>query len=65
MCVFSDMQWSNSLMIDKPSGEQVVRRPRCTDAIGTSLREGFGTGPSIPEDMLLLLGKLDGACRRR
>jgi hypothetical protein len=38
--------------------DYVVRSPRSTDALGHSLRGAFGdTG--MPDDMLILLGKLD------
>jgi hypothetical protein len=53
------MPWSTSLVVDEPSGEQVIRRPQRTDAIGASLREAFGTGASLPEDMTSLVVKLD------
>lgn len=58
------MLWSISLVIDKPSGEQVVARPRCTDAVGAALREGFGAGIALPDDMLILLGRIDRASAR-
>ena len=57
--VFSGMTLSTNLVVDKPSGEQIVRRPRRTDAIGASLREAFAAGAGIPEDMAALLSKLD------
>jgi hypothetical protein len=55
------MPWSTSLVVDEPSGEQIVRLPRRTDTIGASLREAFGTGTGLPDDMISLLGKLDRA----
>ena len=58
------MTWSANLLIDKPSGEQVVRRPRRTDAIGAALREAFAIGAGLPDDMGALLRKLDRARRR-
>jgi hypothetical protein len=39
-------------------GEQVVRRPRATDAIGAALRGAFGC-PALPEDMARLVRRLD------
>ena len=39
--------------------DQVVRRPRPTDAIGAALRGVFGEGDSLPSDMARLLQRLD------
>ena len=57
--VFSSMTWSTNLVVDKPSGEQVIRRPQQTDAIGASLREAFAAGAGLPEDMAAQLRHLD------
>lgn len=53
------MSWANSLVIDKANGEQVIRRPLATDAIGVALRDTFGTFTAPPDDMLKLLHRLD------
>ena len=43
-----------------PGGnDQIVRRPRPTDAIGAALRGVFGEGAALPPDMMRLLQKLD------
>lgn len=43
-----------------PSGnDQVVRRPRPTDAIGAALRGVFGEGGTLPADMARLLQRLE------
>ena len=39
--------------------EQVVHRPRATDAIGAALRGVFGNAPALPDDMARLLRGLE------
>lgn len=39
--------------------EQVVRRPRATDAIGSALRGVFGADSGLPADMARLLQRLE------
>jgi hypothetical protein len=39
-------------------GEQMVRRPRATDAVGRALRGVFAT-QQLPADMMLLIARLD------
>jgi hypothetical protein len=42
-------------------GDQIVRRPRTTDAVGRALR-GVFTTPPLPSDMARLLNELDRPC---
>jgi hypothetical protein len=39
-------------------GEQMVRRPRATDAVGRALRGVFAT-QRLPADMMVLIARLD------
>lgn len=57
--VSTAMSWSTNLMIDNGRGEQVVRRPRASDAVGSALRDSFRVGGGLPEDMLAVLRRLD------
>jgi hypothetical protein len=43
---------------DRTRGEQLIRRPRATDAVGRTLRGVFGT-QCLPADMLRLIDRLD------
>lgn len=40
-------------------GAQIVRRPRSTDAIGHALRGAFGEGCGLPDEMVVMLRRLD------
>ncbi|MDP1025651.1 hypothetical protein Q5H91_00355 [Sphingomonas sp. KR1UV-12] len=54
---------SASLCIDRAGGEQVVRPPRPTDAVGEALRGAFPAGSGLPDDMIDLLRKLNRSGR--
>ena len=43
----------------------VVPRPRAADAIGAALRDAFGREPRLPDDMMVLLARLNGVGARR
>lgn len=43
----------------RDGGGYYVPRPRATDAIGKSLREAFGEGPTLPLEMRRLLSRLN------
>lgn len=45
--------------MNSEGGEQIVRRPHTTDALGAALRGAFGGGCPIPDDFLTVLRKLD------
>ena len=45
---------------DRASGEQLIRRPRATDAVGRALRGVFAT-PCLPADMMRLIERLDAS----
>lgn len=55
------MMTSAFLCIDRHAGEQVVRSPRPTDAVGQALRGAIPAGAGLPEDILALLTRLDRA----
>ena len=38
----------------------LVPRPRAADAIGAALRDAFGREPRLPDDMMVLLARLNG-----
>lgn len=42
-----------------PRGGYVVRAPRPTDAVGSSLRNVYAAEPRLPSDLALLLSRLD------
>lgn len=48
-----------TLVIETGRGEQVIRQPLATDAIGATLRDAFGTGTDLPGEMVVLLRRLD------
>ena len=48
----------SALYLSMARDDQVVRRPSPTDAIGAALRGVFEC-PALPEDMALLLRRLD------
>lgn len=48
-----------TLVIDTGRGEQIVRQPLPTDAIGVTLRDAFGPGADLPSEMVILLRRLD------
>lgn len=53
---------SPTLVIDSgPGGEQVVRPPRPTDAIGGSLRAAFAMRSKLPDEIRHLLHQIDRA----
>jgi hypothetical protein len=39
--------------------DEVVRRPRASDAMGAALRGAFGAETSLPKDIVRLLQRLD------
>lgn len=45
-------------------GGYYVRRPRSTDALGTSLRHAFGEASRLPDEMSKSLAALDRATAR-
>ena len=51
---------ANSDDLTRPGG-YVVRRPRITDAIGSTLRAAFDGGTGLPEEMAGALRTLDKA----
>jgi hypothetical protein len=51
-------------MIQRDNGEQVVRTPRATDAVGSALRNVYGEGGGIPHDLTILLRDIDRAFPR-
>ena len=55
---------ATSLMIQRDNGEQVVRTPRATDAVGSALRNVYGEGGGIPHDLTILLRDIDRALPR-
>jgi hypothetical protein len=57
------MMTSASLCVERAGGEQVVRPPRPTDAVGAALRDVFPTGVGLPDDMAALLRRI-GPTRR-
>ncbi|MES3043480.1 hypothetical protein [Sphingomonas faeni] len=61
LAVIASMTYSFLTISREAEGQHVVRRPRPTDVIGTSLRDAFGPQPRLPEDMERLLRSLDGA----
>jgi len=53
---------SPTLVIDSDrGGEQVIRPPRSTDAIGGSLRAAFAIPARLPDDVRQLLHQIDRA----
>lgn len=46
------------------SGHQVVRRPRATDVIGHALRGAFDETHALPDDMMIMLRRLDAMPHR-
>ncbi len=58
------MTFATSLVIQRDNGEQVVRMPRATDAIGHSLRSVYGEGAGIPPQWESLLRDIDQVSRR-
>ncbi len=46
------------------NGQQVVRRPRATDVIGHALRGAFDDVHAIPDDMAIMLRRLDAMPHR-
>jgi hypothetical protein len=53
-----------NLVIQRDNGEQVVRMPRATDAVGSALRNVYGEGGGIPHDLAMLLRDIDRASQR-
>ena len=53
------MTFATSLVIQRDNGEQIVRMPRATDAIGQSLRRVYGEGADIPLQWVPLLRDID------
>ncbi len=58
------MIFATSLVIQRDDGEQIVRMPRATDAIGQSLRSVYGEGAGIPPQWAPLLRDIDRVSRR-
>lgn len=50
---------------DGEQGGFVVRRPRVTDAVGGALLRGYAQAAALPDDMRLLLDRIDHRTRRR
>jgi len=57
------MTFATSLVIQRDNGEQIVRMPRATDAIGQSLRRVYGEGADIPPQWVPLLRDIDRVSR--
>lgn len=53
------MMASSQSHSDTGRGEQIVRLPRVTDAIGAALRNAYGSPASAPDDMLAMLRRID------
>ncbi len=56
---FTIMVLASSLLVDVPSGEQVVRRPRPWDAIGTLLQRVYAVRRPLPDPLARLLPRID------
>ena len=57
--VVAVVMYSASLFIDR-AGEQVIRTPRASDAVGGALQTAYPLGgTTLPEEMVALLQKLD------
>lgn len=54
-----------TLVIDTGKGEQIVRKPLPTDALGMTLRDAFGEGADLPNEMVVLLRRLESECDAR
>jgi hypothetical protein len=50
---------ATDLVTQRDNGEQVVRTPRATDAVGSALRNVYGENSGIPHDLSVLLRKID------
>ncbi|WP_162233425.1 hypothetical protein [Sphingomonas sp. Leaf38] len=61
--VVRGMMYSSLTIKRETDGQQVVRRPRVTDAVGHALRNAFSEQNSVPDDMAQLLSRLDGTGR--
>ncbi|WP_332755447.1 hypothetical protein [Sphingomonas sp. LB2R24] len=53
------MMYSSLTIKRETDGQQIVRRPRVTDAVGDVLRNAFGEQDGLPADMARLLRHLD------
>jgi len=43
----------------------IVAKPRATDAIGFALRDAYGRDAALPDDLAMLLRRLNGGCGMR
>jgi hypothetical protein len=55
---------ATNLVIQRENGEQVVRLPRVTDAVGSALRRVYGEGGHLPHEFDRLLHDIDRVSRR-
>lgn len=58
---FDIMVPASSLLVDKASGEQIVRRPRHGDTIGTLLQRVYAVRRAIPDPLARLLPRIEAA----
>jgi len=58
------MTYASLTIRREENGQQVVRRPRATDVIGQALRGAFDDAPSLPDDMMMMLRRLDAMPHR-
>jgi hypothetical protein len=50
----------SSLGLDASPSSFRVERPRRTDAIASALRDAYAENAGVPDDMLAILGRLNG-----
>lgn len=62
---FSRMVSPSSLLIEKPDGEQIVRGPRSTDAIGALLQRVYAVRRAMPDMIARLVPRIDRADEER
>ncbi len=62
--VVANMTYAFLTIRREENGQQVVRRPRATDVIGHALRGAFDDTHSIPDDMMMMLRRLDAMPHR-
>lgn len=58
------MTYAPLIISREGDGQQVVRAPRTTDALGHALRGAFDDRAGLPDDMARLLRQMDSIPRR-
>lgn len=57
----NSMAAPSPLLIDRPDGEQVVRGPRRSDAIGALLQRVYAVRRVVPDAITRLLSRIDAS----